>query len=215
MQQHKTPTGLLGGTFDPIHNGHLHIANYVMQALDLKVMQFIPNRQVPKKHKAFANEQHRIAMLRLALSNHQSFIVNDIEFSRPAPSYMFDTLTTLRSLVPTLPLCLILGADAFDGLNHWFRWQDLLDLVHLVIINRPDYPIPSSDWQKELLAKHLTHKKEDLHAAPSGKIIMLKAQPIAISSTGIREKIKAGEDASEYMPKKVWNYIQQHKLYAK
>lgn len=129
--------GLLGGTFDPVHHGHLRIALEAKEALGLTEVRFIPCRQPPHRGDASATAQQRLDLLRLACGDMPGFAVDTRELERPGPSYMVDTLASLRAERGDEPLCLILGWDAFLGLPGWHRWQNLLDYAHLAVVQRP------------------------------------------------------------------------------
>lgn len=210
----KHPIGIFGGTFDPVHLGHLKIAEQLLNELKLSTIHLIPNRHPPHRPKPIASPEDRLAMLRIATLHRADLIVNDIEIARPPPSYAIDTLRTLRALIPTQPLCLILGTDAFNSFNQWFKWEDILKYVHIVVINRPGNPISlKQQWLHDLMLKHQITHPNHLGETPAGKIYIKEINPIPLSASEIREKISAGEDVSEYLPPKVWHYIQQHHLY--
>src|SRR5210317_2209069 len=122
--------GVFGGTFDPIHFGHLRSALEICESLDLKEIRFIPCRIPPHRGEPVADPMQRMAMVRAALAGQPDMILDDREIKREGPSYMVDTLESLRSEFTTEPLCLVLGMDAFLGLSSWHRWKDLLTLAH-------------------------------------------------------------------------------------
>ena len=214
MTEALRPIGLLGGTFDPIHVGHLTVAEMLLTELDLQEIQFIPNRQPPHRETPIADPNHRLTMTRLATAYNNRFIVNDLETARPKPSYTSDTLKTLRAQKPNQSLCLILGTDVFALMNQWYRWETILDLAHLIIINRPEYLPPKEPWMQHLLKTRQTNHFDHCVTKIAGKIFFQEINPIPISATTIRNKIATGEDVSQEIPKKVLQYIQKHHLYS-
>jgi nicotinate-nucleotide adenylyltransferase len=210
---YKHPIGLLGGTFDPIHQGHINIAKHLLQELGLSSIHFIPNKLPPHRPPPHASAEHRLAMVQIATARYRDFVVNDMEIARPAPSYMIDTLRTLRSLIPNQPLCLILGIDQFIHFNQWYLWEKITELAHLVVVNRPDYALPEETWIKELLAHRQIHDTKLLGAEPSGKIFFVCMKPTAVSATEIRKKIKKQESIAQEVPAEILRYIQEHGLY--
>lgn len=213
MTTNKHPIGLFGGTFDPIHKGHIAIANELIHALELHAMHFIPNKEPMHRHKPKASAEHRLAMVRIATARNPKFIVNDVEMRRPGPTYTIDTLTQIRNQIPNQPLCLILGKDVFSSMNTWHEWENIPALVHLVIINRPGVPLSYDPWMKTLLKEHETNNIRKLCLKPGGYILQHEIEPMMISATEIRKKLKAGKDVSNEVPTEVLRYIQQHRLY--
>lgn len=209
----KHPIGLFGGTFDPIHKGHIKIADELITRLKLHTMHFIPNKDPIYRQKPTAHAQHRLAMVHIATMNHPQFIVNDVEIYRSGPTYSIDTIKTIREKIPHQPLCLILGKDAFTYMNSWHQWELIPKLVHLVIINRPGTPLSREPWMESLLKKHETCDIKKLHLKPGGYILQQDIKPIKISATDIREKLKRGEKILEDMDPGVLHYIMQHHLY--
>ncbi|MGH8120697.1 MAG: nicotinate (nicotinamide) nucleotide adenylyltransferase, partial [Gammaproteobacteria bacterium] len=131
------PIGILGGTFDPVHHGHLRLAIECCERLALAEVRLVPLRVPPHRKPPRASPEHRLAMLKLAAENKNNLIVDDSELRRKTISYTIDTVSTLRKSSGRTPLCLLLGTDAFNMLHTWHRWQALLDYVHVVIAERP------------------------------------------------------------------------------
>lgn len=211
---YKHPIGLFGGTFDPIHNGHLEIAQILMKQLNLQSLHFIPNKIPPHRCPPIASAHHRLTMARIATAHHHDFIVNDIEIARPSPSYTIDTLTTLRALIPLQPICFIMGMDQFIHFNKWFHWEKIAELAHLVIINRQGCQPSNIGWMDKLIKKNVIKQPLLLGSHLGGKIIFIDINPISISSTEIRQKIQHEEDVSNELPSEVINYIKEHQLYS-
>lgn len=207
----KKPIGILGGTFDPIHNGHMQIATYLYENLNLQEVRFIPCKQNLLKEDVQATSAHRLAMLEIALDEHPEFIIDERELKRESPSYMIETLVSLRADFEEQPLYLIVGADAFNQLPDWHQWEKLLDFCHIIIINRADNSLSRDPRLIQLLQTQQVTDPKQLERSLAGHILIVNIEPIAISSTELREDIK--KDMSSLLPKGVWEYIQRHTLY--
>ncbi len=209
----KHPIGIFGGTFDPIHYGHIHLAEQLIDGLELQGMQFLPNKNPMYRDKPVANAVHRLAMVRLATARYPRFIVNDVEIKREGPTYTIDTVSAIREQIPDQPLCLILGNDVFARMNQWKDWEKIPDLLHLVIINRLAAAPSQEDWMRALLEEREICDIHLLSTQPGGSILQFEIEPLLISATEIRRKIKAGEDVSDNLPPEILRYIDQHHLY--
>lgn len=209
---YREPIGILGGTFDPIHAGHLEIAKRALNACELKEVRFVPS-YIPV-HRATPNvsPEDRLAMLQLALENHPNFFIDDCELQRHGPSYMIDTLRCLQGGIPITPLCLILGQDAFLYLHHWLQWRDIIKTANIIVVSRQTYASGIPDELTALLKKHETKNIQDLHTHLSGKIFQLKTEPIDASASHIRYQLQQNE-RPEQLPDKVYQYILDNKLY--
>ncbi|HED17629.1 MAG TPA: nicotinate-nucleotide adenylyltransferase [Gammaproteobacteria bacterium] len=213
--------GLFGGTFDPVHYGHLRPALEIYSALKLDEMRFIPAAQPPHRQTPQASASQRRDMLELALADQPGFVLDDRELRRAGPSYMIDTLISLRAdLGPARPMCLVLGLDAFAGLESWHRWQELLDLAHIVIAQRPaldqglaETQIELSEKLQGLLSEHLTEQPDQLEAQPSGSLYRLTVTQLAISASMIRTACEKGKSCRYLLPEAVYQYIQRTGLY--
>lgn len=207
------PIGILGGTFDPVHIGHLRPAIEAQEALGLAEVRLIPNHIPPHRANPFCSSEQRLAMVRLAAAENPGFVVDERELERNKPSYTIDTLIELRQALPDTPLCFLMGMDALLGLPSWHRWRELLDYAHLVVSTRPgwhpDYPAPIA----ELLARHQSREAADLHRHRHGCIWLADNQPIELSATGLRALLAAGRDPRYLLPAPVADYIRQHGLY--
>ena len=137
------PIGLFGGTFDPIHYGHLRTAFELWQELRLAEVRFLPTGSPPHRDDPLASSELRLAMVRAAVADQPAFVVDDREIRRTGISYSVDTVTELRAEYPDRSLCLLLGMDAFLGLPNWHRWRDLLGLAHIVVAHRPGWKAPT------------------------------------------------------------------------
>lgn len=158
--------GLLGGTFDPIHFGHLRPALELYETLDLEQLRIIPCGTPPHRDPPCANGEQRLAMLRLALAGQPGLVIDPRELQRPGPSYMVDTLISLREELGDVPLALIIGMDAFHGLERWHRWRELVDLCHLIVIHRPGWQEPAEGELANLLTTRQTGDVAELRGRP-------------------------------------------------
>lgn len=205
--------GVFGGTFDPIHYGHLRTAFELLQALRLGSVRFIPCGDPPHRGDTFASAGHRLSMVQAAASGQAGFVVDDREVRRQGPSYSADTLEALRAEFPDESLALIIGMDAFLGLTSWHRWDDLLGLAHIVVAHRPGWRAPDMGQLGNLIEQHGTHRVEDLHEATAGRIHIHAVTQLEISSTEIRELIAGGRDPRFLMPDAVRDYIRDNECY--
>jgi len=206
--------GVFGGTFDPVHYGHLRTAFEVLQALRFSEVRFMPCGTPPHRGSPVAAAGERLAMVRAATEGQHGFVVDDRELSREGPSYSVDTLSALRGEFPLRPIALIIGMDAFLGLPKWYHWQEILQLAHIVVAHRPGWKAPDIGPLGELLAERGTHRIGDLHQAKSGHIYILDVTQLEISSTDIRDLVAAGRDPRFLMPDAVRRYIRETGCYA-
>ncbi len=203
--------GVLGGTFDPVHYGHLALADYLFKHLPLSQIQFIPCLSPPHRQPPQASPEHRLAMLKLAIANHPKWLANDIDYHRPAPSYMVDTLRILRQQQPHISWCLILGMDAFAQFNQWHQWQSILQLAHLIVVNRPGYEL--EPWSQDFLKTSQVSSIEYLKKHLYGGVLLENMMPNPSSATAIRHDLQSKRPPDIWLPPTVASYIQHHKLY--
>jgi nicotinate-nucleotide adenylyltransferase len=209
------PIGIFGGTFDPIHFGHLRTAFELLQALRLSEMRFMPAGNPPHRDTTVATAEQRLAMVTAATQGQAGFVVDDREIRREGLSYSVDTMRTLRADFPDRPLCLIVGMDAFLGLPKWHQWRELLELAHLVVAHRPGWRAPSMGPLGELLVDRGTGRIGDLHEARAGCIYIHAVTQLEISSTEVRKLIAAGRDPRYLMPDAVRAIIEQTGCYVR
>jgi nicotinate-nucleotide adenylyltransferase len=206
--------GILGGTFDPIHYGHLRTALDVQQALSLDEVRFIPCGQPPHRNKPLAEPLQRLAMVRAAIAGQEKFTVDDREIRREGPSYMIDTLASLKQDFKDESFCLILGTDAFNGLDQWHQWQRIFDFANIVVMRRP-----AIDGQRKLNkrvfsdVKHRLLDKEALIKKQNGGLCFVSVTQMDISGTLIREQWQQGHDIQFFLPDAVLTLIQQQNIY--
>lgn len=214
MHQTHKAIGILGGTFDPIHMGHLRMALELYESLDLMRVHLIPCFQPVHRKLPSASSQQRLEMVQCAIFNEPSLFADDREVRRGAPSYMIDTLLTLREDFPSTPLCLILGIDAFLGFTSWHRWREILQLAHIVVAHRPQYQIPSNGIIADVLKERLQLESSYLHENMAGSIILRPITALDISATDIRKQIAMGRNPRYLLPDTVYDYIKQHGIYS-
>jgi len=197
--------GIFGGTFDPIHYGHIKPALSIKQALNLSQLRFIPNRIPPHRESPWLTAPQRLSLLKLALNEYADVVIDERELNRDGPSFMVDTLKSLHADFPEDDLCLIIGLDAFMGITDWFQWRDLFDLCHLVVTTRPGFAenaisdkMHVEDYQ--FLSAKMVKQVADLRPRETGKILLKSVPQLDISSTQIREKLFNNEDVSEWLP---------------
>jgi nicotinate-nucleotide adenylyltransferase len=209
------PMGIFGGTFDPIHYGHLRTAFELYQLLRLPEVRFMPAGNPPHRETTFASNALRLRMVEVAIAGQPGFTLDDRELRRSGPSYSVDTLGDLRAEYPHRPLCLVIGMDAFLGLSAWHRWRELLDLGHLVVAHRPGWEAPTTGTLGELLAARGTATVSDLHERTCGRIYIHAVTQLEISSTEVRALIAAGRDPRFLMPDGVRDIILDTGCYAR
>lgn len=210
------PIGIFGGTFDPVHYGHLRPALELREQLAMQRMLMLPCAVPPHRPQPQASSEQRLAMLRLAVDGEPALEIDERELKRSGPSYMVDTLGSLRDEFGDTPLCLCLGVDAFLGLPAWHRWQSLLELAHIVVAHRPGWRLDRQTLSAELIDMLATHQQQDAMvtaASSAGAIVLQPVTQLAISATDIRTHIGAGRSVRYLLPDEVWQYIQQQKLY--
>ena len=203
--------GILGGTFDPIHLGHLRLAEEVREALGLAQVRFVPAFLPPHRRAPVASAEHRLAMVLAALEDNPHFEVDECEYMRGGASWMVDTCASLRAELGERPLVLIMGMDAFNGFTRWREWARILELVHLAIATRPGSR--AEDEAAELLAARAC-PLAGLECAPVGRIVEIPITALDISATQIRELTAAGRSTRYLLPKPVQEYLTEHSLYS-
>jgi nicotinate-nucleotide adenylyltransferase len=206
--------GIFGGTFDPIHDGHLRVALDVVEALDLDEVRFLPLQHAVHRAQPVASGEQRLAMLEAALLGEPRFSADDRELRRGGRSYTLDTLRSLRAdLGDETSLCLLLGGDAFSEFLSWHEPQMVADLAHLVVMERPGYSLPSDASLQMMVERRGTDLKTELRNAPGGKIWFQPVTQLDISATDIRSRIAHGRSPRYLLPDPVLSLIEDHGLY--
>lgn len=215
------PVGVFGGTFDPIHLGHLRLAEEARDSLGLDHVRLIPSGQPPHRDAPTTPAEDRLAMVHLATAGNPGLVVDEGEVRAPRKSYTVPTLERLRAeMGPLRPLVLILGADAFEGLPTWHRWEALFDLAHIAVANRPGFAPHGRRWPGVSSAvldvackARLASDPAALAASPAGRVMALDMTPLAISASLIRDLLRTGHSPRYLLPEAVLDYIQTHRLY--
>lgn len=205
--------GLFGGTFDPVHFGHLRAADEAREILSLADLRLLPAGNPPHRSVTFASAEHRLAMLALALEGQSELWVDDREIRRSGYSFMVDTLAEIRREEGGVPLLLLIGQDAANSLDSWHEWRELFGLAHIVIMRRPDSRHEYSDVLGHEMLNRLTTEPGRLSKSPSGLVWPLEVTQLAISSSNIRERISSGKSVRFLLPERVAEYIREHGLY--
>lgn len=210
----QKPIGILGGTFDPVHFAHLRMAFEVQQRCDLQEVRMIPLYTPAHRQMPAASTDHRLRMLKLAVSQCDKLMVDERELQRQEVSYTVDTLRSMREELGGVPLCLIMGMDAFQSLNSWRSWEQLLDYAHIVVARRANIDIEIKQAEvRKLYNDNVISDVSDLHSSSSGKILMLDTIELEISSTTIRELIAMGQSPQFLLPDTVLSHITKEGLY--
>jgi nicotinate-nucleotide adenylyltransferase len=215
----NAPLGIIGGTFDPIHYGHLRLAEEIGEALKLGEVRFIPSGTPPHRGEPRVTAVHRLEMVRLAVAGNSRFTVDEREVRRAGPGYTYDTLAGLRAESGGRPIVLMLGADAFLEFATWHRWHEVFGLAHLAVAHRPGFP--PEQWGARMpqpLAREydarLMRQPLATHLQPAGGIVVVPFTALDISATAIRDQLGAGASPRYLLPSSVLDYIRTNNLYA-
>ena len=212
---------LLGGSFDPIHEGHLRTAEELRVHLQVPTLYLLPAARSPLKQHA-VNDYHRLTMLQLALQAYPGLHIDDRELQRPPPSYTVDTLRELRAtLGPRESIVWVMGIDALHTLDQWKDWRCLSELAHLLIVDRPGSHCPDSGPVAAWLAGFTAHRTPEaelnqLQCEPRGQLARITLTPQPVSSTAIRTALATrtiNTPKPDGLPNNVWHYIIEHRLY--
>lgn len=202
--------GILGGTFDPVHHGHLRTALEVAEHFGIRDMRLIPGKIPPHRPQPLAASEHRLGMLQAAVASEPSLQVDEREFRRSGNSYTVETLESFRAeFGGEFPLFFALGFDAFQQFRCWHRWETILQLAHLVVVHRPGYSLPPNEWYEN----RLQTDPMALCEAPAGHIYSLAVTALDISATDVRQLLEGGKNPRYLLPDAVLDYIESKQLY--
>jgi nicotinate-nucleotide adenylyltransferase len=208
------PLGVFGGTFNPIHNGHLRSAVEVRESLGLERVLLMPAARPPLRELPECDAAFRADLVELAVAGEPGLICDRRELRREGPSFTFDTLAELRiEHGPDCSLALILGTDTLEQLDRWYRWEELLTLAHLIIVARPGWSRPESGAVARWLSRHLADVPDALHSTPCGSVVLKTLRQLPISATEIRQIIADGRSPRYLLPDAVWRRIQDSGVY--
>lgn len=207
--------GILGGTFNPIHHGHLRMAQELADNLNMQEVRFIPSANPPHKPAPKVSAEQRAEMVQLAIQNNPLFKLDKLELARTGPSYTIDTLESLFHQNEENALCLIMGTDAFLSLDTWHRWNELMKYCHIILVQRPanQQQVALNQTLTTFLEEHYTEDLSSLNIQRSGFISMQKITALTISSSLIRELINSKKSIHYLTPSGVEKYIHKHHLY--
>lgn len=203
--------GIYGGTFDPIHLGHLAVARYVLQHCQLQSIRFLPCHLPPHRATPGVNSEQRAAMVQRAIAGQPEFVLDKLELQLAQPSYTVHSLRLLKSKFPDATLCFILGMDSLCSFRSWHQWQQILSLCHLIVLQRPGYNSTMGDAPSLLATYAGTVPELQRHSA--GKIVLLDNPDFAQSATQIRASLLNPAEPHPMLPKAVWQFICEHRLY--
>ena len=202
--------GIYGGTFNPVHYGHLRTALEVSEIFALNELRLLPCAQPAHRAEPEVSALARLHMLQLAIANYSYFSCDARELGREGPSYMVDTLASIRVEIADEPLLLFIGTDAFNSLTSWYRWQSLFDYAHIVVMTRPGF---KPDTLLDFYANRQVDDRHSLKSCPSGKIYFQHVTQLDISASFIRQTIAEQKNVSFLLPESVIKYIQAVKIY--
>jgi nicotinate-nucleotide adenylyltransferase len=206
--------GILGGTFDPVHCGHLRLALEMLERLELASVRLLPAPHPRLRSPPELDAGRRLEMLELAIGDVPGLEVDARELGRKGPTYTVDTLESLRAELGDTTICLIVGMDAFRRLDSWHRWPVLAELAHIVVARRPGWEPPDTGPVAELLERRACKKVVDLHAAPAGRVMLCDTPWLDISATRVRALIAEGRNIRFLVPDNVIEHLKRTRYYA-
>jgi nicotinate-nucleotide adenylyltransferase len=212
----SAPIGIMGGTFDPVHFGHLRLADEAVDILGLECVRWIPAGQPSHRNAPMASAVHRLEMVKLAISGNPDFELDDAEIRQTTPSYTVETLERLRrELGAQRPIVLLLGTDSFRNLTTWERWRDLFELAHIFVGLRPGHSLTPGGMPAELAAqwRRRSGTPEEIVARPSGRVVIYATTALDVSASAIRAHFAQGLSPRYLLPAVVLDYIERQRIY--
>jgi len=210
------PVAIVGGTFDPIHIGHLRNALELRDLLGVDEVRLVPCHVPPHRETPDVSARERLEMVHLAIADEPGLVVDDRELAFAEPSYSVNTLRSLRAeLDPQQPLIMAMGTDSFAGLDTWHEWQQLFDYAHILVFTRPDYKVPTTGPVARCLAERQVSDVQALLATPSGGILLQALRLLPVSATQIRAMVQRGVSTRYLVPDSVCDYIRNKGLYSR
>jgi nicotinate-nucleotide adenylyltransferase len=205
--------GILGGTFDPVHLGHLRMGIELGETFQLAKVHIIPCHEPVHRAKPSASPLERLEMVKRAVADEPSLFADDREIRRQGPSYMIETVLDLRNELPNTPLCLLIGIDAFLHFQSWYRWQEILTHSHLIVAYRPPYQLPTEGLIADLIKERLQEDAAYVHAHLAGGILLRPMTALEIAASDIRKQIAMQRNPRYLLPDVVLDYIHQQRIY--
>lgn len=215
MRSAPAVLGILGGTFDPIHFGHLRIALELAEATSIERVHLIPTYQPAHRNAPKASAEARFAMVASSVADNPLFVADRREIDRKDESYTIDTLHDLRQQFPSTTFCLFLGLDAFLGFAEWKQYAQILELAHLVVAKRPSFALPEKGIVYDLLKSHKRENVEYIQEHRAGGIFIVPTSELHISASDIRKQIAMGRNPRYLLPDKAYHYLQLNGTYHK
>jgi len=217
----QSPVIVFGGTYDPVHNGHLRTATELTSLFAAGAeVRMIPCRDPQHRQTPGAHSGHRLAMLKLAteplqqcLGNEPVIKVDDAEIRRAGPTYTVDTLAGLRAELGARPLVLVMGSDAFQQFHQWHRWLEIIQLAHIIVISRPNWSISGQPLLNDFYRRFSTNNLSELQTCRAGKLAECQLTQLDISATAIRKQLASGQSPRYLLPDVVLEYVIRHQLY--
>ena len=205
--------GVLGGMFDPVHDGHIEAARFACKLLKLDLVKMIPCHIANHRNSAISDKGHRLNMLRLAIDSDGRLEADDIELKENKVSYSVETLRTLRGKETAHSIILILGMDSFNTLTKWFEWEELFSLCSFCVLARAGLQIDENTYEQVGMRQRLVSNATEFYQEEVGKIIVAENFKHDISSTEIRSKLNVEQNVKNNLDDKVYSYIDEHDLY--
>jgi nicotinate-nucleotide adenylyltransferase len=200
--------GLFGGTFNPVHNGHLQLAQQLLDAYSFQQIDFVPCHLPVHRDRPQASAEQRKRMVELAIQPYEYFQLNTLELDRGGASYTFETLSEIKTRHPDAVLCWLMGLDSFNSFSSWKKPEGILQLAHLIVCSRPGVENIEQQW-----SSHFLDDGDNLHLYSAGKIDFFQMSPNPCSSTEIRQQLKNAEPVTGCLPQPVLNFILQNHFY--
>lgn len=205
---------IFGGTFDPVHHGHLRLAIELKERLALTQVALVPCHIPPHRERPGADSARRLELLKLAITGEPGLVVDDRELFRDGASFTADTLRQLRAeLGDREPLAMAVGTDTFSTFDRWRDWQCIPELAHIIVVNRPGSALAPEGEPAKLLSSRRAHNAGQLHSQPAGLVFEVEVPLLSISATGIRACIAQGQSPRYLLPDSVWDAIRSNGLY--
>lgn len=210
----QQPLAVMGGTFDPIHHGHLRSALELRQTLSLARVLLMPCGVPPHRGAPVASSHHRAAMVALALADEPGLVLDRRELERPGPSFTVDSLLEIRAEIGSArSLSIIVGTDALAGIDSWHRWREVPELANIIVMARPGWQMPESGQLWQWVSQYRADEHETPAVAPAGKIFIQELRQLDIAASDIRQLMASGGSPRYLLPEPVLAYIKENHLY--